>query len=323
MKKIVFVAGAYDACAWYRCHVPGVELKKRGYDVTLVVGRNLPVCEEADVVVFQRTTVYTVAQDMHFLRKKGKLVIYELDDDIWHLNPLNPGYWFWNHPYSQTMVIACLREADKVTTTTEPLAKILKDFNKNVFVLPNCLPDEFWNVNREKNKRVVVGWAGSNTHWNDLGILKGVVEQILNDFPDVEFYLAGMSRYPFDKHSRIKTLSSVKLEEYPDLIKNFDIGLAPLTDDHFNACKSDLKFIEYAALGIPTIASKVPAYKSTIKHGVNGFLARNAKDWLKFIRKLVAEKELRKRMGENARQYAKTRFISNNIWRWEKVFELN
>jgi glycosyltransferase involved in cell wall biosynthesis len=322
-KSIVFVTPAYDACAWYRCHVPGIELQKKGLDVCMVLGRDLDACEDADIVVYQRATGIQTYKDIKYLKSKGKYIVYEIDDDLWHLHPNNPGRRFWSNPLNLRLAVDCMREADLVTTTTKSLRKALLKYNSNVTILPNCLPDEHWPLNRKKDKKgVIIGWAGSLTHYEDLKIIKEVVEVVLAEFHNTELHLAGMEDYPFKENVRIKKLESVNLENYPKLISMFDIALAPLTDDLFNRCKSDLKFLEYAASGCACIASKVAAYDGTVKQGETGFLAKNSKDWLKYLRRLIQDKELRVRMSNNARKYAETRFISKNIWRWEEAYGL-
>jgi O-antigen biosynthesis protein len=42
----------------------------------------------------------------------------------------------------------------------------------------------------------------------------------------------------------------------------FDLGLAPLADNAFNRCKSDIKALDYAALGILPLVSDGPAYRA-------------------------------------------------------------
>ena len=42
----------------------------------------------------------------------------------------------------------------------------------------------------------------------------------------------------------------------------FDLGVAPLADTAFNRCKSDIKALDYAALGILPLVSDGPAYRA-------------------------------------------------------------
>ena len=80
---------------------------------------------------------------------------------------------------------------------------------------------------------------------------------------------------------------------------NFDIGIAPLLDSHFNRSKSNLKWLEVAAIKAPVVASDLVTY-GNIKNGVTGYLARTEDDWYKYLSKLIKNDELRIEMGNNA-----------------------
>lgn len=322
MKRVVLVVENYDACSWYRAYVPGAELRKLGYDVSLVPLRNWSLCDQADAILFERTSKSVTLEDLLRYKELGKRIVYDIDDNIWNLNPANPAFPYFARESTRRNIVESIRAADVVTVTTPELAHVVSKYNEKILVIPNCLPYEYWNIEPAGGDQLTVGWAGGNSHWKDLSVIAGVVEQILDEFPEVEVALAGMRAYPFADHPRIRRLKTVNMEEYPALLTNFDIGLAPLTDDSFNACKSDLKFLEYAALGLPVVASKVPAYEHSISHGENGFLARNPKDWLKHLRRLITDEELRKSIGAAARSFAESRFISKNIGLWIEALGL-
>ncbi|MCL4499386.1 MAG: glycosyltransferase family 4 protein, partial [Chloroflexi bacterium] len=322
MKKIVFVCESRDPCSWYRAQVPAAELRRRGHDASVVLKRDWSACNQADVIVFERTSGLAAFEDLLQYKTAGKFVVYDLDDNIWNINPVNPASRYWANETPQGAVSISMRIADVVTVTTANLAGVVSKFNPNVAVIPNCLPDDKWNIERPDRETPVIGWAGSATHWGDLKLTSGVINQVLDEFPAVGLAVAGMPSYPFADSGRVEILKPVKLEDYAALIARFDIGLAPLTDDSFNACKSDLKFLEYAALGLSVIASKVPAYSSSVISGTNGFLARNPKDWLKLLRRLLNDGCLRREIGEAARAFAETRFISKNIESWEDALGL-
>jgi len=57
-------------------------------------------------------------------------------------------------------------------------------------------------------------------------------------------------------------------------------------------------------MGIPVVASPVGEQKYVIKHGVNGFLARNEEEWYNYLRILIEDDDLRRRMGREGRKTA-------------------
>jgi hypothetical protein len=81
-----------------------------------------------------------------------------------------------------------------------------------------------------------------------------------------------------------------------------DIGVAPLLDTPFNRCKSDIKWQEYSALGIPGVYSDLPPYQQSVQDGVNGFLCRDQGQWLAALEGLVQSTSLRREIGASAQK---------------------
>jgi glycosyltransferase involved in cell wall biosynthesis len=326
-RHILYVVDDYGACGWYRCHVPGMELKRQGHDVVLDDVVTLRHVHEFDVIVLQRQWRPEAVEAADYARSLGKTIVYELDDDIWNLHPSNPAYEAWNDPRLKGAAEYLIRSADAVTTTTAPLARQLRKLSSKVRILPNMLPDEHWQVRRERPEgyaKVIVGWAGSVNRGVDLNVVGGVVFQLLERYPHVEFALAAGDdpASVFPAHPRIRNVPVVKIEQYARLLTQFDVGIAPIVDSRFNQAKSDLKFVEYGMVGLPVVASAVESYVHSIKQGENGFLAKNDKDWLKYLRRLVEDASLRESLGSQARAFAEERTIARNMGVWEDAYGL-
>ena len=81
----------------------------------------------------------------------------------------------------------------------------------------------------------------------------------------------------------------------------WDIGMAPLADTAFNRCKSAIKTLDYAALGLAVVASDVPAYRGSLADGPGGMLAANQPDaWYAALSRLVRDSELRRGLARGA-----------------------
>jgi glycosyltransferase involved in cell wall biosynthesis len=91
-----------------------------------------------------------------------------------------------------------------------------------------------------------------------------------------------------------------------------DINLVPLEDNSFCQAKSELKFFEAGILGIPTVAVYNETFVGAIEDGVTGFLAKNKLDWTEKIGQLVADNNLRKTMGEKAREKTLKDYTNKN-----------
>jgi hypothetical protein len=97
------------------------------------------------------------------------------------------------------------------------------------------------------------------------------------------------------------TATFTSLDTYPASMALYDIALAPAGDSSFYRGKSDLRWLEASAIGLPLIAD--PVVYPDIEHGVTGFHASTPAEMGEILRELVADEPLRKRVGAAAKQY--------------------
>jgi len=91
------------------------------------------------------------------------------------------------------------------------------------------------------------------------------------------------------------------LEVYPAAMTHFDISLAPAGKGAYFKGKSDLRWLEAAAMSLPCIAD--PEVYPEIEHGVTGFHAATPAEMGAILRELVADADLRERVGRQAHEY--------------------
>lgn len=297
-------------------------------------------------------------QNFRFLRNKLKIpCVYEIDDFLHGVHPDSSAYYAYNkniHKERFENIDNYLRESDAITVTTEYLKRMYKDYNKHIYVLPNFIDvEDVYSEENYKNKEkntnrhehdgeIWIGWAGSNTHLPDLKIASEAIVKIVNKYSNVKLVLGGWDGYFRDKDGNIhypeknpwKNIPENKkiviswaknMKDYSKMLTNFDIGIAPLEDNDFNRCKSDIKYKEYAGAGVPCIASSVEPYKNTIKDGEDGLLVKSKgatfNSWYKKIKKMVEDRDLRIKIGKKARERAVKEFdIKKNIYRWKDVY---
>jgi glycosyltransferase involved in cell wall biosynthesis len=109
------------------------------------------------------------------------------------------------------------------------------------------------------------------------------------------------------------------LEVYPAAMANFDIALAPATNSGFFRGKSDLRWLEASALGIPVVAD--PVVYPQIEDGVTGLLAATPAAAREAILSLVDDPALRVRIGDAARDHVRTHRSSAAVApQWSAVF---
>ena len=104
--------------------------------------------------------------------KLGVKVVLDIDDN-WRLNSKHIMYDQYKSLNVAKETEEALRLVDHVITTTDYFAEIIKEFNKNVTVLPNCVnPDDGQYHPREiKNERLRFGWIGGVYHREDIDLV--------------------------------------------------------------------------------------------------------------------------------------------------------
>lgn len=347
--KILFVTETphvWQSGIWFhRVRNPGRALIERGHHVRYMSLGN-QISEELmdwpDVVVFGRTYFdgHYPVRTMNEYKKRGKRILYDMDDDFWEVAKHNPSVATSNALKDQYE--ALITAADAVITPSKVLEKkFKKHFKKPVFICPNGVDYKEYKVPPEKDPltkdMLTIGYMGASSHWDDIGIIVEPLEQLANKY-DFLFVLYGIVGEPiestiysyhkmlegnlqpernpyfksaidfYDRLDRIKMMHvPFRLPElHPGTLSrlNFDIGLAPLKDTEFNKGKSAIKFYEYAATGAVTLASDVGPYKDEVN-----YTARNTtKDWYNKLEKLIVDKQFREKLRKQQADYVKSRY---------------
>jgi len=311
-----------------------------------------------DVYHFQRITQPSALKAMEFLKENGKVIMMDMDDDLFNLYPGHPSSWYFrsgkecfkcHYTRINPVEIKCpkcggtkleyqdrlgicgeaLHLVDLLTVTTDELKANFGGLAKNCTIIPNYVDMNIYNALPTKgDDYLAVGWAGSFTHTIDLTELVGWLGPI-DRVDNAYFFATGIDPTVlaqkftdgFSHKDKLVLLDPVELQEYPYLLTNFDIGLAPLVDNLFNRSKSPLKAIEYGAVGIPVIASDVGPYAKYVEHGKTGFLVKKQRDWSKYIGLLINDKELREEMGRANYMKSMTMDINRHIHERIAIYE--
>jgi hypothetical protein len=102
-----------------------------------------------------------------------------------------------------------------------------------------------------------------------------------------------------------------------------DIGLAPLIETGFNACKSELHWLDMTAAGIPVVAQRFmgPGPYTALRPGVDALMARNAGEWRDAVKLLAKEPTFRKDLVSAARERIATDYQpARRAGEWAEAF---
>lgn len=313
------------------------ELAKHGHEVTFSNTSDTETIEhirnasDYDVLACQRLAGYNGMSMWRRARKPHNRLVYETDDDLFNVEKVNwAAYQRYSEPTVRESIEGYSQTADLVTVTTETLAQLHRGHEcKNVAVLPNCVPEYVLDLPKETNRRPRLGWIGGASHGLDIHEAAQPVRRFLAKNDNWDLLVGGTDYRPsfnarnWDQmiYSGWKQINDDERAYYESI--DFDIGIVPLKDTTFSRSKSALKTLEYNARGIPVIASDVQPYREYIVHGENGFLVKNQSphDWMKYIRLLADNPDLRKEMGEKGKVHASAFTVEANWHKWEKAYE--
>jgi glycosyltransferase involved in cell wall biosynthesis len=321
--KIKGLARQFEGGGYYRIQLPLDELAKHGHETSLERARTDADVLGTDIIVGQLIGGHENPELIHnWWRSQVRhaRLVYELDDNPFEIEAHNPAIAAYGHPAAQDSIAHCIEVASLVTASTEPLAEEMRKFNPNVVVLKNRIDEHMLSIERPRRDKLVIGWAGGGSHIEDMKICARGLRKTLERHPDVEAHFIGAPLGPLVKHPVRFTRWAAKTTDYYKLI-DFDIGLAPLLPSVFTRSKSYIKALEYAALGIPVIASDVEPYRDFVVDGVTGWLVRRDHEWATRMRDLINDESMRAEMGAKAKEVAAQYTIQRGWTEWETAYK--
>ncbi|MCX6766513.1 MAG: glycosyltransferase [Candidatus Moranbacteria bacterium] len=337
---ILFISSGVGDSAKYRSERQAEELRLHGFKCSVTVQDNPLLPRYADrfkIFIFQKT-IYsnTIAKMIENIKAQKKEIIFETDDLVYdpeyvkrmdffeRLNTLERkqyetgvGSEILNDDYAKTCV-----------TATSYLAEKLKTHGKQVFVSKNKLSNydvevaqkilEIRSPNGDRiSTPVKIGYfSGTASHDKDFETVKDVLSGLLEKYPQVELHLFGpleidQRQANFDE--RVKKHPFVPWEKHLENIAGADINIAPLEiGNPFCESKSELKFIEAGIVGVPTVAAATQTFREAIEDGVDGFVAGDDEEWKEKLEKLILNGDLRRQMGEIAREKVLENYTNKN-----------
>jgi len=194
------------------------------------------------------------------------------------------------------------RKAKQVIVCTPFLKEIAERYTSHVTDISSTIDTNIYlPVNKYlNNKKLVLGWSGSHSTLRYFYLLKEVLLE-LKKSKDFEIVVFGVNECKIEGLD-INVIPFSKENEVPAL-QRIDIGLYPLPlNEQWVYGKSGLKALQYMALGIPTIATKIAANLRIIKNEETGLLVKTDQEWLVALICLLDEPSNRERLGTNARK---------------------
>lgn len=339
-----------NGCTWYRCIIPASILNSNGYSAhvgysatsssdNLGIALSPPLYKETVIVDGHDLLVLKLvmhAKVKELLEKKiaqGKRIVVDIDDWFDNLPESNKARETTDpetHPdNNRDIYFAIMEMAHALVCSTQ----FLFDFYSNkypdkpIFLVRNTIDIGRWAPRKKGWGVPKIGWCGA-TPWraNDLEQLAPFMNEYLKS-RNLKFHHSGaipnvpsVAELMEIDQERLTMEGMRPITDLPGLLQAIDIGVVPLNNIPFNHAKSYLKGLEYAAAGIPFVASDLPEYRYLADAGV-GRIASTPAQWMAHLDELQ-DASLRYDEAQINYEIVKDQFSMNSAARqWISTFE--
>lgn len=332
LRVVLIAETSLPQCLKYRVVQKQRMIKGLGFECNIIKWSDYEACYEAlqthSIAIFYRVPGYqdvldviSAAQDL------GVKTFWEVDDLIFDIDKYEANKNLDHLPSELRkevlsgvpLYLAALRACGAGIASTTGLADAMRDVGiTQTYVIENGYDDETLDiahtlirgaggasvsdVGGRARVRIVYG-SGSKAHDADFLEVASALIGILRRYPEVEIHIAGELTLPksfSEFQDRIFREPAVPYADYMRWLSKGDINIAPMEATEFNDAKSNIKYLEAAALKIPSVCSPRAAFAGAIKDGENGFLAATADEWSTALGRLVEDEVFRANMGEKA-----------------------
>lgn len=337
---------APNGCTWYRCMLPANEIVKRRGSASVgffarrpngmiaIKSPNDSKPKTFGVIVLKVIMHREALNSIETAQALGQKIVVDIDDLFDEIHETNMAHGSTdknkNRDNNREIYKQIMTLSDALICSTPFIADYYRqEFpNKPIYVIRNAIDIKRWTYLKAVDRTPIIGWLGA-TPWRSLDLeqLSGFFGKYIEKHK-YKFHHAGhlpwappaYLKLGIKDKSLLTASPMVPLYELPRVYANFDIGIVPLNDIPFNRAKSFIKGLEYAAAGIPFVASALPEYEYLADAGV-GRVARNEKEWMRNLDELA---DYSMRMDESLynRKLVEEKFsIDSTADEWIRVFK--
>ena len=316
LPRTLFMSRGNKAPGWYRCALPALALDcawvcygNEPPELQLAWGRtrqdlSIADLDDYEVLIVQQPAGRGWLNAIRAWQAKGITVLVDFDDYLRGVRKRRDHAFAAKYTKERIAEYElCIGAADGVICSTEWLAERYGRLNPNTYVCQNGIDLKRFAVTPPAREHVGVGWSGATGHTEAVTPWLRELATVMREREDVRFVSVGQGFADAFKSEfgarRALSIPFTALDVYPAAMAHYDIALAPAGESNFYRGKSDLRWLEASAVGLPTIAD--PKVYPEIEHGVTGFHASTPAEMGAILRDLVADPELRRRVGAAAK----------------------
>ncbi len=271
------------------------------------------IMEGCDLVIVHRGVHPGTYRLMQNALALGKPVLYDVDDLLLGIPQDHPLGAALHRPSVRRSIEAMHREATCIKAGSPYLAAALAALNPCVVCHPFAVDTGLFQppapaTGQAQRGALLAGYGGSRYHNQDIAsILPAFASAARRLSRSVTLELWGVGHLPAPFRYSLIIRSQPFIPDYIEYARRlagsgWTMGVAPLVNVPYNMAKSNVKFRDFAAAGIPAVYSAAPPYDS-VQHGVTGLLAKNLTEWMAGITALLGDRSLRSSIAAAARRY--------------------
>lgn len=286
-------------CGYYRILDPASALSRSGVAIVDAARNWRDAFDEAnppDALVVQVAPTPQQLPQLSAIRSTyGLTLVQELDDLTLALSATERAA-LKLPPDTVEAILGFTCVADRMVVATPALAEAFRPYHDDIRVVPNRIDPARWRdlastVHQGGKPRV--GWAGGSSHDRDLLMMAPVVAALAEE---VDWVFMGSCPVPMLPQVQ-EFHHGVPYPQYPAKLARLglDLAIAPLEITAFNEAKSNLKLLEYGALGYPVLCTDVEPYRGNLPVTR---VPNQPEQWIAWIRALLADRAALKASGD-------------------------
>lgn len=301
-----------------------------GYEPVVVTAETLIGRRPFSPLVISRLTQPRLGWLPDYLQRIGVRYIYFLDDNFFEIEARQDRHHasYFGREGTRNTLIRFLQQAHIVWVQSPPLAAYLKQHFPSCRVrLTNAGVD---TALFDAARRQVAGASTSpapdtlrvgypTTPRHHLAALIAGIVRVAEARMGRRIQFEFVGWWPDDVATSPIVRTFPAIARYEDYVafaasRRWDVGLAPLGDSMFENCKTNLKFREYAALGVTGVYSDVPLYRSCVEPDLTGLLCGNDPiAWVDALQRLLENATLRQRIQRQSEMMVLSQYSNVSV----------
>jgi glycosyltransferase involved in cell wall biosynthesis len=325
--RVVCLLEEWTMNAFYRSVGPLRALASMGHEVREVRLEDRGSWDEllrwGDLLHIHRSCSTRTISLVRRAKELGLPVVWDDDDDLTKVPKGTPAYRDAGGINGQRRLNARARLFELVDLVTTPSPTLGRSYLQggahDVCVIENYVIDDFV-LTGEPRDGTWIGWVANMEHRLDLSHIPvtAALQRLLDAHADVHVMTIGV-RLPLS-HPRYEHVPGMQPLDLLRQVSTWDVGIAPIsTQVAINHSRSNVKLKEYAAVGVPWLASPIGPYVE-MGEDEGGRLVPDDR-WYEELDAMVSHPQERERLAEQATRWGEDQLLSRNVDLWEGEFE--